>query len=162
MNFRQKYIWSFLSFEYTVARLVFTYLLPTYRKPRTEKPSYCIAGLSRRGILVYIEYIRMSVSSSELGPAIPPPASKYVSPLGPNGGTFVCGWAGGGPEFVRLDRKPGTQYTLCRLSTSTMYKTVHIHLQNVKTHWEHRGNIKLPFYKNVLYTAAWYNPHRHQ
>ncbi len=44
----------------------------------------------------------------------------------------------------------------------TMYKIVHINLRRRKTHWEHSGNIKLPLYKNVFYTAAWYNSHRHQ
>jgi hypothetical protein len=50
----------------------------------------------------------MSVPSSEL--ASPPLPQASVSPRNQSGGgaTLACRWGGGGSQFGRLERKPGT------------------------------------------------------
>jgi hypothetical protein len=66
-----------------------------------------------RGILVFIDY--HSVLLSELGPPTPSPASECVSLIGSKGGEqhSLAGERGdGGSQLGRLDRKPGTLYTL--------------------------------------------------
>jgi hypothetical protein len=62
--------------------------------------------------LVYLEYSRVPVPSSELGPPTPSPASECVSPIGHKGGVGVSntvlrvrGW---GSQFGRMARMLGT------------------------------------------------------
>ncbi len=49
----------------------------------------------------------------------PPPQASLSLPLDTKGGggvynyTLACGWGVGGNQFGRLERKPGTLYTLC-------------------------------------------------
>ncbi len=70
---------------------------------------------------MYIEYhipYVVFVPSSEMGPpAPPPPASECVPSLDPKVGKAtipgVRPWGVGGAQFGRLERKPGTLYTLC-------------------------------------------------
>jgi hypothetical protein len=79
----------------------------------------------RKGIIVHIQlYIapeflankqsaRLSVQSSELGPSTPHPQASVALPLVLGGRhTRLRGGGGGGTQFGRLDRKPGTLYIL--------------------------------------------------
>ncbi len=54
----------------------------------------------------------MSVPSSELAPHAHTPASKCVPHLEPGGQHPLVGEGAGGGHFGRLERKPGTLYSL--------------------------------------------------
>ncbi len=58
--------------------------------------------------LQYTLSTRMSLLSSELAPPPQASASPHLDPKGGGGSALPCGWGGGGSQFVRLERKPGT------------------------------------------------------
>ncbi len=74
--------------------------------------------LIHRGIIfiVYLVGTRMSVPSSNLSRAPPSPQAPRLCPPPPRTqmgrATLACGRGGGGTQFGRLGRKPGTLYTL--------------------------------------------------
>ncbi len=76
--------------------------------------------------------------------SVNPPAHPQASvspPLDPKGGApLACGWGGGGSQFGRLDRKPGTLYTLwLRLWDGRQWKR-----QSSWTQWTSTPSAPLP------------------
>ncbi len=67
----------------------------------------------RRIILVLYLSTRVSVPSSECAPPAPLCAPSPQCPTEPKrAAPLPCGWGGDGSQFGRLERKPGTLYTL--------------------------------------------------